>query len=83
MCQGGYDKTEDTDIPLNNKPLSKRCCVCLLKAVGKTCRGAMEVNMEKQLNFHGRISWINHSNKGMNITKLIQTMEEMVRWQKI
>ena len=33
---GGYEKTKDVYIPLNNKPLSKRCCVCILKELVKT-----------------------------------------------
>ena len=48
MCQRGYGKTEDIDTLLNNKPLSKGCCVCLPKAAG--CRRVMKVNMANQLN---------------------------------
>ena len=35
MRQGDYKNTENIDIPLNNKPLSKQCCVYLLKAMGE------------------------------------------------
>ena len=47
MCQRGYGKTEDIDTQLNNKPLSKGCCVCLLKAAGKNLQKVYESEHDK------------------------------------
>ena len=42
MCQGGYKKTDDIEIPLNKKKLSKRCYVCIMKPKGENLQKGNE-----------------------------------------
>ena len=88
MYQGDYKNIENVDIPLNNKPILKQCCVYLLRQLVENTKKGDKYEQGKKYNLHCLMPCTNHRNRSKKRIKLLMLqimyiMEEMRRGKKI